>query len=559
MASPGRKALDELKDVQKFLETQQKLMGTAGLDQQVSVWKAKIEHLALDAPLGTEFIETIKMGSWSKTQQDTLAMAVNTSVLKANSGSTTQRRALQDASDFSGYFSAKDLQVIGNPQVPTQHKLEQIAMRMMRVGLHLPSEPTTRHILALAIRAGLQHTQNDHQELFRLYKELKRILKASLKSAPKSTEHLLKYPADPQELPPALLDGAFDADDPPAKIDANYADVAAQASSISCRRLNRLVSAKSSDQVAIANAQGSSSSSGQTGSGGMDPSMMMFQFMHHMMGMMGQYGGGQRGDVPPLSFLKPSANKRKALADGVCSDGTSPEQQTPPGRKEDSPGTSSREPDPSPKGSPSPPLLSPTQHANTGEELKTPPPKALTVPALPPDQQIATFAAAVSARQEAKKEVKNAGDTFEEVAPGDSKPKAKAKAKTKAKAKPKGKGKAKSAPSKHEAQQTKVPADAEASASAKGPPAKKAKVVSKEERVIYDLQNKPPCMQPGDPTVWYLGGKIHRNGNGQDFRVFLRCKDRNDRKVKVGSSPEESWQKCLEMIEKATDDAKDVD
>ena len=274
---------------------------------------------------------------------------------------------------------------------------------------------------------------------------------------------------------------------------------------------------------------------------------MMFQFMNRMMGMMGQFGAGQQGDAPALNLLKPNAGRRRAIADGVSE--ASP-QGTPSSAKE-SPGDS---PD-NKKDSPSQHRSSPPNQAPLPEELKTPPPKALSPPALSPTEQVATFQAAVSARQEAKKEAKETADAEEPKKPPDSKPKGKAK--------PKGKGKAKSAQSKAKDNQTKAPADAEhdsGAASAKeGPPAKKAKVASKRERMIYDLQNKPPCMQPGDPTVWYLGGKIHRNGNGNDFRVFLRSQDRNDRKVKVGSSPEESWQKCLEMIEKATDEDKNVD
>ena len=65
-------------------------------------------------------------------------------------------------------------------------------------------------------------------------------------------------------------------------------------------------------------------------------------------------------------------------------------------------------------------------------------------------------------------------------------------------------------------------------------------------------------MVKGSPTVWYLGGKVHCNGNG--YRVFLRPSDRNDRKVRVEPSPEESWQECLKLIKEAhAKDQKNVD
>ena len=75
----------------------------------------------------------------------------------------------------------------------------------------------------------------------------------------------------------------------------------------------------------------------------------------------------------------------------------------------------------------------------------------------------------------------------------------------------------------------------------------------KAERVVYGLENKPPPMVKGGPTVWYLGGKVHCNGN--DYRVFLNSSDRKDKKVRIGADPQESWARCLKMIE----DARDVD
>ena len=190
-------------------------------------------------------------------------------------------------------------------------------------------------------------------------------------------------------------------------------------------------------------------------------------------------------------------------------------------------------------------------------------PKALTYPEITPESQIDKYNAAVKARQAAKATEAETADLEQpdQEKPGSTvkakakaKEKAKAKAKAKAKGEPKAKVRANASASKAKSQDETSGQKSENDE----PPCKKAKVVPKKERVIYDLENKPAPMAKGSPTVWYLGGKIHCNGN--DYRVFLRASDRNDRKVRVEPSPEESWQKCLKLIEEAhADDQKNVD
>ena len=80
----------------------------------------------------------------------------------------------------------------------------------------------------------------------------------------------------------------------------------------------------------------------------------------------------------------------------------------------------------------------------------------------------------------------------------------------------------------------------------------KHKPAPKQDRVIYNKDNKPPTPEEGSGTVWYCSGKIHRNA--KEWRVFMDCADRCDKKVKIGENPDESFRRCLTLI-----DANDVD
>ena len=59
---------------------------------------------------------------------------------------------------------------------------------------------------------------------------------------------------------------------------------------------------------------------------------------------------------------------------------------------------------------------------------------------------------------------------------------------------------------------------------------------------------RPPPMQEGDPTVLYLGGKLHRNSGC--FRSFAKATDRCDRKYPFKNrSEEEAWALACQYIE----------
>lgn len=60
---------------------------------------------------------------------------------------------------------------------------------------------------------------------------------------------------------------------------------------------------------------------------------------------------------------------------------------------------------------------------------------------------------------------------------------------------------------------------------------------------------RPPMMQPGGATVYYLQGKIHRSEASQCFRVFRHYQDRCDHKVNFKGNPKAAWARALSKIE----------
>ena len=558
MSTAEGRALDELKQIQEFLQSQQGLIGEDAVQQQAAVWQKRLSSLNLSAAAGRQFADMVRVGPWTNAQQQQLATAVNSSVLRTSAGASQgHRRQLQEALDFIKYFSNKDLEVLRDNQVSTHHKLDQIVTRLVRLKLHLPSEPTTRHILAVAMDAGL-HRPTATDALYNLHKELKRMLKQAIKGAakPADDEHIVKYPSNPADLPPNLLARAYDQDDSYGSLATASLDLAASAASIPLRACNRNLRVAAGAPIA-ASASSPSVGTAPAGSPMEQCAMMMMNFMMQMCSQ------GNQQNAASLTTFKPPASKRRAIGDG------SPDEQSTPPKQEqlalpDQPHAEAASVK-APQAS-TPPAVpeASTPLFKAGEDKPNlPSPKALTFPDITPESQIAKYNAAVKSRQEIKHEVKQAAEAAEadkadseqpdRKKPG-SKSKAKAKAKAKAKGEPKAKVTAKASASKAKSQK-------ETSGQEPGneePPCKKAKVVPKEERVIYDLENKPSQMVKGSPMVWYLGGKIHCNGN--DYRVFLRSNDRNDRKVRVGPCPEESWQKCLKLIEEAhAEDQKNVD
>ena len=64
------------------------------------------------------------------------------------------------------------------------------------------------------------------------------------------------------------------------------------------------------------------------------------------------------------------------------------------------------------------------------------------------------------------------------------------------------------------------------------------------------MASRPAKMETGDPTVFYKGGKIHRNEKATCFRVFMSEKDKCDKKVAWKTCGEDAaWEKACKLLD----------
>jgi len=72
-------------------------------------------------------------------------------------------------------------------------------------------------------------------------------------------------------------------------------------------------------------------------------------------------------------------------------------------------------------------------------------------------------------------------------------------------------------------------------------------------------KQRPPPMEPGQATVYYMQGKVHRNSGC--FRVFKHASDKKDLKIKIAPDAPISdlWNRALDIIEAAAAEPWDAD
>ncbi|CAL1163733.1 unnamed protein product [Cladocopium goreaui] len=79
----------------------------------------------------------------------------------------------------------------------------------------------------------------------------------------------------------------------------------------------------------------------------------------------------------------------------------------------------------------------------------------------------------------------------------------------------------------------------------------KANAAKKTRQVprVFTGPERPPIMKDGDPTTHYLQGKVHRNSGCKKFRVFLQAGDRQDKAVSYKNDESAAWATCCKLIE----------
>ena len=174
-------ALKALEETHTFLEAQRSLLPAEQVDavvtQQCQAWCLRLSKLQIDMGRATEVIQKVQAGPWSAEDKVALTQSINEAILKCGSKKPACREK-QTCFNFGAYLTKKDLEQLRG-QSAAAMKLDIVTSRMVRIGLHLPTEQTSGHILQTAAACGLQ-MQVGKQSVEMLV-SMKKMLKSKVK------------------------------------------------------------------------------------------------------------------------------------------------------------------------------------------------------------------------------------------------------------------------------------------------------------------------------------------------------------------------------------------
>ena len=212
--------LQSLKEVQAYLTSQKKVLKKAGslaacMDQQATAWEAKLKTAKITASDAEDLLQVLAKGPWTESQAELIGTAINQAVLgNIAKGAKPGKRPPQTMTTFQSYLTKRDMDVLSSTPTPMAAKIEQLASRCVQLGLMWPNEPSIRHIVAVAIGAGLQAGDGTPAAIFEVMKEFKRVLRNMRSKVAKSEDiYLVEYPKAPQDL--AKLMATYAEGDPP--------------------------------------------------------------------------------------------------------------------------------------------------------------------------------------------------------------------------------------------------------------------------------------------------------------------------------------------------------
>eukprot|EP00435_Cladocopium_sp_Y103_P018187 s3514_g4.t1 len=141
------KALDE---TERFLTAQKDLdCFPQVLDQQCAAMLRRCQQLpGLTGDEAARLITEIQSKLGSMCTVSPLVLAISTRVAQADSRAGNEKRPKQTLTNFTGY-TASDMQMLSNKATSSYSKLDHIAVRMVRLGLDVPTERTAGHVLKL--------------------------------------------------------------------------------------------------------------------------------------------------------------------------------------------------------------------------------------------------------------------------------------------------------------------------------------------------------------------------------------------------------------------------
>ena len=238
--------MQELIHVNKFLVAQAQLLGP-GIEAvqhgQATTLAGKIANMQhIDTEYAAELTAAIAGGPWTADQKHQLASAVGSRLcvtipLATATACSGRRRQNQTLMSFNNYLTTEDIAYLKG-DASDNAKLNTVVEILEKLGCDIPSEQSIKHIVA--VLCMLAHPSiSDSNLVFTFVGEIKRLLKVRPKTF--TLVRLTVFPDKPAELPKPMYDHIFPVGREPDDSGIDYTKLVTMASSIACRRTNKLV------------------------------------------------------------------------------------------------------------------------------------------------------------------------------------------------------------------------------------------------------------------------------------------------------------------------------
>ena len=395
------------------------------------------------------------------------------------------------------------------------------------IGLHLPTEPTIREVFRAGVALGLQLPRKRTEQLA-LLDRFKKFLKSQVRNSGKVPgEQLVReFPERPDSLPEQWKIGYEKEPSAGVMLEAKHMTP------------EYTISLRSSDKHVQNERAEVEHPAVTTGVSSMERAMRMMAEMFQ-----GVLNKNTDNAGCNLTMTKPRGRRPLMLQDAEEHDTPTSARGSPPA--------------PSPRGSPpapSPPAASPSATAAPAQSPAASPAATaqtagMRLPTIDVEEDEEDAAEADAAAYRAAKMKRPAAAAKLPGAAG-------ARKKSKL-----AKGVAPAAEATGGVQKPKLPKGVAPGAGATGrvqkpkqpkrvAPAEAHEVAPAAEATGKSMASRPAKMETGDPTVFYKGGKIHRNEKATCFRVFMSEKDKCDKKVAWKTCGEDAaWEKARKLLE----------
>ena len=394
------------------------------------------------------------------------------------------------------------------------------------IGLHLPTEPTIREVFRAGVALGLQLPRKRTEQLA-LLDRFKKFLKSQVRNSGKVPgEQLVReFPERPDSLPEQWKIGYEKEPSAGVMLEAKHMTP------------EYTISLRSSDKHVQNERAEVEHPAVTTGVSSMERAMRMMAEMFQ-----GVLNKNTDDTGCNLTMTKPKRRRPLMLQDAEEHDTPTSARGSPPA--------------PSPRGSPpapSPPAASPSATAAPAQSPAASPAATaqtagMRLPTIDVEEDEEDEEDAAEADAAAYRAAKMKRPAAAAKLPGAAGARKKSKL---------AKGVAPAAEATGGVQKPKLPKEVAPTAEATGggQKPKLPKGVAPAAEATGRVQNapaeaRPAKMETGDPTVFYKGGKIHRNEKATCFRVFMSEKDKCDKKIAWKTCGEDAaWEKACKLLE----------